>query len=333
MRLSIVIICWNDLKDIAECLQSVYRETSCIDFEVIVTDNGSTDGSVAYVREHFPAARIVENRVNLGFGPGNNCGFRVARGEYVLILNPDTIIRERALEKLVAFADRHPEAGAFGLRVLNIDGSPQGTAQPLPTVRGVLLAALYLRFLGRFSERFISDSYVGWQENTEREIGFQAGCCLLVRGSLLKELGGFDERFFHQYEDADLCHRIWEAGSSVRFCPSAEIVHIGGQNRGRYPIKVILETQRSKYRYFQKHYGKRAVGRVRWVALIGLGLRYFGYSLRYLFKPSRAIQDRMHMYRVLIKWHWRLDPVRFADHGEEPDVGYGPLAAVSRLIS
>src|SRR4051794_25253919 len=190
VKLSVVIICWNDLKDIAVCLQSVYAETKRIDFEVIVTDNGSTDGSLAYVREHFPAARIVANGANIGFGPGNNAGFRVAQGEYVLILNPDTIIHNRALEKLVAYADQHPEAGAFGCRALNSDGSFQGTAQPRPTVFGYLIGALYLRWLGRFAKAFEADGYAGWDGKTEREVGFQAGCCLLMRAGLLKTLGG-----------------------------------------------------------------------------------------------------------------------------------------------
>src|SRR6516164_825304 len=98
MKLSIVIICWNDLKVIANCLKSIFEETANIEFEVIVSDNGSTDGAPDYIREHFPTVQIVENRANLGFAKGNNAGIRVAQGEYVLILNPDTVILDRALE-------------------------------------------------------------------------------------------------------------------------------------------------------------------------------------------------------------------------------------------
>src|SRR2546430_8015638 len=144
MKLSIVIICWNDLKVIANCLRSIFDETRDIDFEVIVSDNGSTDRSLEYIREHFGQVKIVENGANLGFAKGNNAGIRVAQGEYVLILNPDTIIHDHALEKLVAFADRHREAGAFGCRVLNPDGSFQNPARPVPTVFGYLIAALCL---------------------------------------------------------------------------------------------------------------------------------------------------------------------------------------------
>jgi GT2 family glycosyltransferase len=330
VKLSIVIICWNDLKCIGDCLNSVFDQAKSVDFEVIVTDNGSTDGSLDFVRQHYPQVKIVANGANLGFGPGNNAGFKVATGDYVLILNPDTILRPHALEQLLAFADRHPEAGAFGCRTLNVDGSLQGTAQPRPTVIGVLLAALWMRWPGRFSEKLCADSYVGWDGRAEREIGFQAGCTLLIRGDLLKKLGGFDPRFFHQYEDADLCHRVWESGNSVLFCPQAEIVHIGGAKRGNYPIKVLLETQRSKYRYYHKHYGMKAAYRIRRVSLVYYGLRHAGFSLRQLLKRNASGEERLKMTRVMLKWHWNLDPARFVETGEEPNLGYEPLAPANK---
>src|ERR1700752_2979678 len=108
LKLSVVVISFNDAKYILDCLRSVYEQTQAFPFEVIVADNGSTDGSVGSIRQEFPQVRIVENGTNLGFGPGNNAGMSLARGEYVLILNPDTVIRDRALEKLVAYADRKP---------------------------------------------------------------------------------------------------------------------------------------------------------------------------------------------------------------------------------
>jgi len=181
MKLSIVIICWNDLKVIGDCLKSIYAEATPFDLEVIVSDNGSADASVSFIREHFPQARVIENGANLGFAKGNNAGIRVAQGQYILILNPDTIIHGKSLEKFVAYADRHPQAGAFGCRVVNPDGSFQVSARPLPTVRTYLLAALGLRFLGRFSDALGSDNYSGWDGRSEKEIGFQSGCCVMLR--------------------------------------------------------------------------------------------------------------------------------------------------------
>ena len=330
MKLSIVIICWNDQKYLGDCLKSVFAEAGSDQFEVIVADNGSTDDSVAFVREHFPQVKVVVNGRNVGFGPGNNAGIREAHGDYVLILNPDTVLRPHAVEKWLTHADRHPEAGAFGCRTLNVDGSFQITTQPTPTVFRYLCKALCLRWPGRFVDALQVDSYVGWDGTTDREIGFQAACTLIVRGKLLQELGGFDEQFHHQFEDSDLCHRVWKAGCSVRFCSEAEVVHIGGVNRGRYPIRVILETERSKYKYFNKHYGASAAKQIRWISLLGQGLRYFGCRVRALIKGRAAVESEMELYRVLLKWNWRLDPVRFVTSGQESDVGYAPLMAAAK---
>jgi GT2 family glycosyltransferase len=326
MKLSIVIICWNDLKVTADCLRSIFDETHEIDFEVIVSDNGSTDKSVEYIREHFSQVQIVENKANLGYAKGNNAGIRVAKGEYVLILNPDTIIHDHALQKLVAFADCHCEAGAFGCRVLNPDGSFQDPARPIPTAFGYLIAALYLRWLGRFSDVFASDLYLGWEGQSERKIGYQTGCCILFRADVLRRLGGFDERFFYHCEEKDLCYRIWKSGSSVLFYPGAVITHLGGQSVGRFPIRFALETYRNGYRFFHKHYGRKGLVQIRRVYLLNLSIRFAGYKLLSLFRSSEALANRLKMYRVLIKWNLHLNPVRFIASGEEPDVGYEPLA-------
>jgi GT2 family glycosyltransferase len=332
MKLSIVVICWNDLKVIKDCLESIYDQTSAITFEVIVSDNGSTDGSIEYIREKFPQVRIVENGANLGFARGNNAGIRVAQGEYVLILNPDTIIRDKALDKLVAYADKAPEAGAFGCRVLNPDGSFQNPARPLPRAFGLLISALNVRWLGKLSSAFESDLYYHWTGHTERTIGFQSGCCIMVRRDLLTRLNGFDERFFYHFEETDLCCRIWKSGSRINFYPGAEITHLGGQSVGRFPIRFALETYRSRYRYFFKHFGARSVRRVQSLSLLDLWVRHVGYSLQRPFKPSEALDNRLKMYRVLIAWNWRLNPLQFIDTGVEPDLGYAPLAPAPRMV-
>jgi GT2 family glycosyltransferase len=326
MKLSIVVICWNDAKVIRDCLKSIYAEAAPFDLEVIVSDNGSTDPSIPFIKEHFPQARIVENGANLGFAKGNNAGIRAANGEYVLILNPDTIIHGKSLEKLVAYAEHHAEAGAFGCRVLNRDGSDQGPARPLPTVRAYLISALGLRLLGRFSAFFSSDIYLDWDGQSEREIGFQSGCCVMFRRALLNQLNGFDERFFYHFEEADLCCRVWKAGWRILFCPDAEITHLGGQSVGRFPIRFALETYRSRYRYFYKHFGEKALYRIRQVSLVGLALRWCAYSVVNAIKREEALGNRLRCYRVLLAWNWRLNPFRFICDGSEPETGYTPLA-------
>jgi GT2 family glycosyltransferase len=327
MKLSIVVICWNDFKVIQDCLKSIFAEKMPFDFEVIVSDNGSTDSSLPYIRQQFPQARVVENGANLGFAKGNNAGIRSAQGEYVLILNPDTIIHGRSLEKLVSYADRHVDGGAFGCRVLNRDGSDQGPARPLPTVAAYLISALCLRFLGRFSEAFVCDKYIDWDGHKEREIGFQSGCCVMFRRALLTELNGFDERFFYHFEETDLCFRVQKAGWRVLYTPEAEITHLGGQSVGRFPVRFALETYRSQYRYFYKHFGTEGLRRIRYVALAGLALRWCGYSLRGLVgKRTESLSNRLKCYRTLLAWNWRLDPMKFIRDGTEPQTEYAPLA-------
>ena len=330
LKLSVVIICWNDCKVIGDCLRSLYERTHSVDFEVIVSDNNSADGSVQFIQESFPAVRIVQNGVNLGFAKGNNAGIRRAKGEYVLILNPDTIIHEGSLDRWIEFADRHPEAGAFGCRVLNVDGSYQDAARPFPTIWRNWIAALHLRHLAHVSDLFISDSYIKWKGDSERFVDWQSGCCVMFRGYLLKRLGGFDERFFYQYEDVDLCHQAWRAGHPILFTPDVAITHLGGTIRQwRSPIKFQLEVCRNCYRYFHKYYGRRGVRRCRRAMLASLRLRQFGYTVLYLVKRNEAAKDRLEMYRVAIRWNSRIDPVQFVEKGEEPQLGFNATIQVA----
>ena len=215
-----------------------------MEFEVIVSDNGSGDGSVELIREHFPAVRIVENRANLGFARGNNAGIREARGDYVLILNPDTIVHEGTLDRWVEWAEGHPEAGAFGCRVLNPDGTYQESARPFPTAWRDLIAALYLRPLAYLGRWFWSDTYYGWKGDTERVVDWQSGCCVMVRGELLRTLGGLDERFFYHFEEVDLCHRIWEAGfPDSLYSWSDDHPFWAEQSVGRFPIRFCARNE------------------------------------------------------------------------------------------
>jgi len=328
MKLSIVIICWNDWKVIENCLRSIYEGTHNTEFEVIVSDNGSTDGSVGKIRAQFPSVRIVENRANLGFGRGNNAGIREASGKYVLILNPDTIIHDGSLDRWLEFADEHPEAGAFGCRVHNPDGTYQRSARPFPTVMRYMTAALGLRMLGYLKRPVLYDEYEGWEGNTEREVDWQSGCCVLLRGELLRKLGGFDEQFFYQFEEVDLCRRVWNAGYSIRFTPTASITHLGGQSVGRFPIRFAVEICRNGYRYFYKHFGIKGAQRYRVVMLTRFRMRLLCYGLLNVVHPTEATKARLDMYRAAGQWNQQQDPVQFVEKGIEHPIEHASLQAV-----
>jgi len=334
MKLSIVIICWNDLKVIKGCLESIYNQKHETEFEVIVSDNGSSDGSVEYIRANHPQVRVIENRANLGFAKANNVGIKAATGEYVLILNPDTICHEAALDKWMAFADKHPEAGGFGCRVLNPDGTFHEPAQVFPTLRGYWFEAFFLNRLARFSSFFASGEYVGWDGWSEREIDWQSGCCVLFRGELLRKLEGFDERFFYNFEEVDLCKRVWDAGYPILYTPEPVFTHLWGQSIKRFPIRFALEKLRNRYRYFWKHFGPESVTSCRQATITFLRMRQAFFSLkRLLTGPNESLDGRLEMYRVVIDWNERLDPVRFIETGAEPDVGHLPLAPAPRMTA
>jgi GT2 family glycosyltransferase len=326
MKVSIIILCWNDLKVITDCIRSIYASTHSTEFEIIVSDNGSTDGSIEFIRREFPQVRLLENGVNLRFAKGNNVGIQASTGEYVLILNPDTIIHEGTLDKLVVYADRHPEGGAFGCRVLNTDGSYQACIRPLPTIRSEWILALGLRSLGRVSDWFQPGEYEGWKGDTERTVGWLAGCFILIRADLLKRLGGFDEQFFYYYEDTDLCRRVWQAGYPILYTPDFTITHLGGQSTiNRFtPISFALDAAVTRYLYYYKCHGMKGIESCRRAFLVSAVLRRLSFGLLQLFRPTEAGRKKLDLLRALYDWNSRIDLKKLVEKGEEPELAVKP---------
>lgn len=331
MKLSIVILCWNDREVIGNCLRSIFANTHSSDFEVIVCDNGSTDGLVEIIRKHYPKVCVIENKSNLRFAKGNNVGIRASRGEYVLILNPDTIIHDGTLDKMVEFADQHPETGAFGCRVVNSDGSYQESGRPFPSLRGRWIATLQLRSLGYFSDWFLSDTYVGWKGDTPRQVDWLAGCFILLRTDLLQRLGGFDEQFFYYYEDVDLCYRVWQTGYSIIFTPHVTITHLGGQSTKRSPLTFELDSYVTRYRYYYKYGGKQRTLACRRAELARLMSRRLCCGFLQLLKRNKTREKQLHNDRVAFEWNLRVDPVRLVEHGEEPQLPTRPAAQIPEI--
>jgi N-acetylglucosaminyl-diphospho-decaprenol L-rhamnosyltransferase len=330
MKLSVVILCWNDRKIISDCLASIYATTRSTELEVLVSDNGSTDGSVEFIRKNFPQVRLIENGRNLRFAKGNNVAIRESRGEYVLILNPDTIIHDGTLDKLIEFADAHPETGAFGCRVLNADGTYQMSVRPTYTTRSEWCLALGLRPLARFSDWFQPGEYVGWHGETVRTVGWVVGCFLLVRGELLKRLGGFDEQFFYYYEDQDLCRRVWEAGYPILFTPHVSITHLGGQStQSKFPaLGFAIDSYVTRYLYYFKYEGARGARNARRAILSSLFIRLLVNGLLQIVSPTEDRKKRQELRRALLDWNYRVDPVRLGETGEEPEMSTKPAGRV-----
>jgi GT2 family glycosyltransferase len=328
VQLSVVIVCWNARETLAGCLNSIFSRTRATQFEVVLSDNGSTDGSVEFVRNTYPRVLVVENGKNLGCAGGRNSGVRFSSGEYVLLLDPDTIVHEGALDVLVKFADEHPEAAGFGCRILKFDGSPQLTSQEFPTIRREWMHALGLHKLGRLSR-------LAGVDNKVRRVDWHSGCCVMFRSNLLKSVGGFDEQFFYTYDEVDMCRRLRDRGYSVIETAAAEITHLGSKSVSQFPEYFELEKYRNRYRYFYKHFGRKVLRQCRLAVLTRIRVRQLGYGLRNLFAPSESLRARLATYRIAADWNAVLDPVLFVENGKEPSVstaGWDAVLPASDLL-
>ena len=255
MDVSVIIVNWNTRDILRECLLSIYEQTKTVDFEVIVVDNGSTDGSAEMVKEEFRDVILIENYCNKGFAAANNQGITVAKGQFVLLLNSDTVILDNAVAKMVAFVDAHPEAAAVGCRVLNPDRTLQPTCFMFPSILNLFLSSLYLYKLFPRSRFFGRERISWWKRDDIREVDVVTGCFMLVRREAIEQVGMMDERFFVYGEETDLCYRFKQAGWKIIFTPDAEIVHLGGASSSQIKPQMYLQLRGSILLFFRKHRG------------------------------------------------------------------------------
>jgi N-acetylglucosaminyl-diphospho-decaprenol L-rhamnosyltransferase len=280
-EVSVVVVSYNALPWLERCLESVRG------VETIVVDNGSTDGTVAFVRERFPEVELVEQG-NRGLAAGWNAGLARASGDYVLILNADAWLTEGSLERLVAFAERQPRAAVVGPRLLNPDGTLQRSVRGFPTLWRLATEYLFLRKLAPGSELLNGFYAGGFAHDEVREADFVMGACMLVRRRAVDEVGPLDESFFLFSEETDWCYRFVQAGWQVLFFPGAECVHVGAASHGG---RFFRENVRGRLRFLAKHRGEREAERAR--RLLRAALRLRGL----LFRGARG-----RMYRDAAAW-------------------------------
>jgi N-acetylglucosaminyl-diphospho-decaprenol L-rhamnosyltransferase len=249
--LSVVVVNYNAGPYLARCLDSVAASSGGISLEVVVVDNGSSDGSPKAVGDR-PEVHLIENRANLGFAAGANLGIRATEAPYVLMLNPDAEIVSGTLASLVKVADDRPDAGAVGPLVRNPDRTIQPSARRIPGTFEALMHA----FLGpvvpgnRWTRAY---TMAGWDRSSEREVEWISGSAMLLRRRALHDVGVFDEGYFMYVEDVDLCTRLRRSGWSVLFSPELEVIHEMGVSARGQSRRMAREHSRSIYRYFSKH--------------------------------------------------------------------------------
>jgi N-acetylglucosaminyl-diphospho-decaprenol L-rhamnosyltransferase len=258
-----VIVTYNALPWVQQALDSVAN------YETVVVDNGSTDGTVTLVRERFPGVRIIEQE-NRGLAAGWNAGIGATNTDYVLILNADAWAIADAVERLAAFADEHPRAAVVGPRLRYPDGRLQPSVRGFPTVWRLATEYLFLRKLAPHSRALNAFYASGFDHATERSADFVMGACMLARRAAIAEVGLLDEDFFLFSEETDWCYRFRKAGWDVRFTPDAEFTHVYGAVHGG---RMFKESVRGHLRFLAKHHGLRTAERARFVLAAGCLLR------------------------------------------------------------
>jgi len=256
MDLSIVIVNWKVRDLLRKCLDSVYRETKGLEFEVFVVDNDSRDGSIEMVLRDFPQVQVIASNRNLGFAKANNEAIARSGGDFVLLLNPDTEIRANALLKMVEFMRRNPQAAILGPKLLNPDGSLQRSVRRFPTFASSLMLLLKLHVLFPRLPAFRDLLAVDFDYSHAQSCEQVMGAAFLIRRSLLQANGALDPDFYIWYEEVDYCRAAVGAGFQVWYTPDAEIVHRGGESFAQeFGPKKQLIFNRSLLRYIRKHHG------------------------------------------------------------------------------
>lgn len=286
-QISVIIVSYNTRELTRGCLCSVMRETPDLDLELIVVDNASMDGSVEMVAAEFPDAHLIVNRENLGFARANNQAFEVARGRYLLLLNPDTQIVEKAIAKTLRFAEATPRAGVMGCRVLLPDGRQQSTLFRYRRLRDVFLNLFVPNSLIRRSRYFGRERYVGLDLHRVQDVEVVAGCYMLVRREVVEGVGGMDDDFFMYGEEAEWCFRIRKAGWSVLYYPGARVIHYAGQSTKQEEVPMNLAMARSQLLFLQKTQGCRAAYVANLIMLLRDFQRLFLWWCFGLYPPLR----------------------------------------------
>ncbi|KPQ15424.1 MAG: family 2 glycosyltransferase [Rhodobacteraceae bacterium HLUCCO18] len=254
MELSVVIVNWNTIDLLRDCLRSVLAGLGGLEAEILVVDNASADGSPDMVREEFPTVRLIETGRNLGFAGGNNVALRIARGRHIMLLNTDTLVHGDVLPEAVAWLDSHPSVGVMGPRVLNADGSIQPSSSAFPSLRHLAMQTLGLTRVARL------DGYrmTGWDRATERRVDVISGAAMFVRRAAMEEVGLLDEAFFFYGEETDWCHRFARAGWELVFAPIPEITHYGKGTASKLDHRRDVLMTEGTTRLHRKHGGLAA---------------------------------------------------------------------------
>ena len=276
ITLSIIIVSWNTSEITCNCIDSIYSNTSEIDFEIIVVDNNSCDDSVAQIKQRFPEVIVIDNDHNAGFGKANNQGINTAKGEYVLLLNSDTIVLNDCLAKCIEYMESDLSVGVLGCKILNNDKTLQPSCSMFPSLTNKMIFTLGLHKIFPKNRFFGREKMTWWDSNDTREVNVVSGCFMMLRSDVIKLTKGFDERFFMYSEEIDWCLRISKHKWKIVYFHESEIIHLGGVSSIKYGSKRAIVNDASSVKFVFKHWPY-------WKCIVYIILMQIFYILRITF--------------------------------------------------
>ena len=320
MKISIIIVNYNVKFFLEQCLCSVYNALHNINAEVYVVDNNSVDGSCSMVKEKFPNVKLIENKQNVGFSKANNQAINLSSGEYVLLLNPDTVVEENTFSKILGFMDSHPDAGGLGVKMIDGKGNflPE-SKRALPTPKVAFNKVFGLSALFPKSKMF-GKYHLGYLDKSKiNEVEVLSGAFMLLRKEALKKSGLLDETFFMYGEDIDLSYRILKAGYKNYYFPDTTIIHYKGESTKKSSINYVIVFYKAMIIFAKKHFTAKNANT--FALLINLAI-YFRASLAIFSRMIKSILiplfDFALMYSVfyIVKIVW--EHYKFPDGSSYP---------------
>ena len=264
--LSISIVNTNNRDMLKSCLQSLYDTVKNVDFEIIVADNCSTDGSIEMIEKHFPSVKVVPINPRNGYGYCHNRCYEKSNGNYFFVLNEDMIFYPNTINNMIEKMKNDQKIGALGCKLFNPDGSLQFSCSLFPTLRSQVIDNIFPnisfwekwlrnKFIKR-GKRYGSREILGWNHDSDREVDVISGCCMLIPREVIKKIGLFDERFYMYSDEVDLCKRIKDNGWKVQFTPDGQIIHYIAFTTKKTSERMYVIRLESICKYFYKHHGK-----------------------------------------------------------------------------
>lgn len=284
---SIIILNWNTKLLLKNCLTSIHKYINTSNYEIIIVDNNSSDGSAEMVGKNFPDVLLIRNEDNLGFSKGNNIGAKQATKKNLLFLNSDTLFTPQTDIKYLLFImeSRH-DIGLTSCQLLNNDGSVQKSVRNFPYPAGVFFQYIGLSKMLKNNAFFNKYLMLNWEHNRESFISQPSGAFLLISEELFLEIGGFEEKFFMYFDDVDLCKKVTLEGKKIFFTPKCKIIHFGGKSAEQIEGTNFFERNKNLILYYKKYHSSIKVIIMKFLLFIAIIVRCIDWLIRSIFRKK-----------------------------------------------